>query len=88
MIVVTKSIKQGKSSQTIVLPKHFTSLYHIKDGDTLKLDIRLLDKINENTISFRCAACQHIFDMEKDDVYCPICGSESVMEYSQEDEDD
>lgn len=86
MIVERKVLRLGKSSLAIVLPKEFTDLHHIGKGDTIQLQIELLDMLRtpqaREIKEYKCQKCSHVFctDDEDVDLECPACTCRDVIE--------
>ena len=62
--------KSGGFSNIITIDSKVVKKLGIKDKDMVEVDIINVEK---RIMNFRCKKCQHRFDMENDNPYCPSC---------------
>lgn len=76
MTKFTQTIRLVGNSKMITIPKDIVKQLHIDEGDEVNIEIKNLTK---KIISYKCIACEHFFDMENDEPYCPICGEDTTL---------
>jgi hypothetical protein len=75
-----RNIIQVGNTIGITIPKKVLDSLKLSLGDTIDVDINQTMQDEEKIISWRCPACEHIFDSSDDYPYCNICFSENLEE--------
>ena len=78
MKIYNTKVKILNKTKFISIPIKICDSLNINKGTIVKVSI---DNVEDETIEFKCLACEHIFYLEKTDIpYCPICESENVIQ--------
>ena len=80
MKIKTKLKKFNSGTLYINIPKMLVDSLYLSVGDEIEAGI---SSIKTKIKSYRCKKCQHQFDMENDNPYCPACNCKDLEEIGE-----
>ena len=72
-----KRIRKIGGSLMVSIDKEIINEQELTEGDLIEMDV--VGKV-DRVIRYKCRACEHHFETEDDNPYCPVCDCENLVE--------
>lgn len=73
----TAKVRASGHSLIVTIPKIIIDALYLDIDDMVEIDV---NKIEVEIKAFKCRKCEHTFNMEDDNPYCPVCECEDLEE--------